>query len=124
MSNIRYAVIIIGALSLLLGLSLGQIYHQHQRIEQLEFNRFRQSGNIIYCQPKNHRHDLDREIQLRKAQEALERAQLKLERKMRLRNEVNEERLQEAVRRYNKKLERWEDEWRSTDRGLIRIEHR
>ncbi|MCB0634770.1 MAG: hypothetical protein R2824_16815 [Saprospiraceae bacterium] len=44
MTSLRYAIAIIGALSLLLGLSLGQNYHQYKRIQQLEFNRFRQSG--------------------------------------------------------------------------------
>lgn len=36
MKNLHYAVAIIVALSLLLGLSIGQNYWQHQRIQQLE----------------------------------------------------------------------------------------
>jgi biopolymer transport protein ExbB/TolQ len=123
MSNIRYAVLIIGALSLLLGLSLGQIYYQHQRIEQLEFNRFQQSGEIKI----HHRqHNFCRENHFHDAQRALERARADVHRKFERKQRVEEveRRLQEAIYRYNRELDKWESnpKWESTKNGLYRFE--
>lgn len=110
MSNMHYAVVIIGALSLLLGLGLGQIYYQHQRIEQLEFNRFRQPSHLE--QLRHCRNDLCRHRHFRQSQEATERARINAERK-----------LKESIRRYNKELKRWEAEEkrRSSRDGVYRI---
>jgi biopolymer transport protein ExbB/TolQ len=132
MTNIRYAVLIIGALSLLLGLSLGQIYFQHQRIEQLEFNRFRHSSELSksnwhtcatgnYCSHNLHR-AFDSHL------EAMERAKAEMlrRREHKLRNEANEveKRLQNAIRQYNKELQLWESNKKemSTQNGLYRFE--
>lgn len=127
MSNIRYAVLIIGALSLLLGLSLGQIYHQHQRIEQLEFNRFRQSGKKFdlrrstvdlfrdQCRKKHRHHGVE--------ERARAEAEARVERELRIEADRAERKLQEAIRRYNKELQLWEStKWRSTSNGLYRVE--
>lgn len=123
MSNIRYAVLIIGALSLLLGLSLGQIYFQHQKIEQLEFNRFRDSGKKQFPRCNNmHLHDRH----MRDAQRSMERAWEKARQKQQWRNEVDEveKRLQEAIYRYNRELKEWEKspKWESTKNGLYRFD--
>ncbi|PHN05781.1 hypothetical protein [Flavilitoribacter nigricans] len=132
MSNIRYAVLIIGALSLLLGLSLGQIYFQHQRIEQLEFNRFRSSVNVPQaaphtCHPRNRcTHDLSRFFDGHR--ESMERARVeafrKRQREMTIQVDEVEKRLQKAIRRYNKEVELWESNhtWKSTKNGLYRFE--
>lgn len=123
MSNIRYAVLIIGALSLLLGLSLGQIYYQHQRIEQLEFNRFRQSGTIELHKHRgdfpHHRHFHDSRRARERAREQAHREHLK-----KLEIQEVEKRLQEAIYRYNRELETWEKtpKWESTKYGLYRFE--
>lgn len=91
MTNLRYAIIIIGALSLLLGLSLGQIYYQHKRIEQLEFNRFRQMPMEFRFQHRDHPH--------RAYRDALDRAR---------EQGILLERLEEVMRRYNPEEQRWE----------------
>ena len=88
MTNLRYAIGIIGALSLLLGLSLGQIYFLHERVDQLEFNRFRQSTPQIQL-------NITSDYQRHLLQENLERA--------RRHNALSKE-----LRRYNRELQRWE----------------
>lgn len=120
MSNIQYAVLTIAALSLLLGLSLGQIRQQHQRIEQLEFNRFLQSGNSLHIHSCKNR--LCRDVHLGDALRASMEAREKALMELKLRDlEGLEQRIESAVRRYNRKLDRWEDEWRGTEEGLIRM---
>lgn len=123
MSNIRYAVLIIGALSLLLGLSLGQIYRQHQRIEQLEFNRFRQSGVIQlhkYIDGFNH-------FNSNEARQARERAREQAHQERLRKIEVDEvqKRLQEAIYRYNRELDKWEKtpKFESSKYGLYRFDN-
>lgn len=132
MTNIRYAVLIIGALSLLLGLSLGQIYFQHQRIEQLEFNRFRHSTKLpqanwhtcVSGDHCSHKFSRGRDAHF----EAIEKARTEAlrRREHKLRNEAHEveKRLQNAIRQYNKELELWESNHKSksTKNGLYQFE--
>lgn len=91
MTNLRYAIAIIGALSLLLGLSLGQNFYQHNRIKQLEFNRFRHSGVNFEFQQR-----------IDNVERIMERFQEEERRK-------RERIIHLTVPRYNRHQHRWED---------------
>lgn len=84
-TNTKKAVGIITVLSLLLGLSIGQLHRQHNRIKKLEETMFTKgfviTGNAVQCfrhhQPA---HDFRREMKEMRTRLDLERSRLERER--------------------------------------------
>ena len=91
MTSLRYAIAIIAALSLLLGLSLAQNYTQHKRIKQLEFNRFLQSGSQFELHQR------------------FDNSHLILEQLREQTRRKRERAIHPTVPRYNEHNHRWED---------------